>query len=41
VGRNGVWGNGATPLPTFGQALGGISNVEPGRQFQLMARFRI
>ena len=40
VGRNGTWGNNAdgTPLPTFGQALGGISNVDPGRQFQFLIR---
>jgi len=36
--RNGVYGNGATPAATFGQALGGINNAEPGRQFQFQAR---
>jgi hypothetical protein len=40
VGYNGVWGNGATPLPTFGQPLGGINNVDPGRQYQFQARLR-
>lgn len=40
VGYNGVWGNGANPLPTFGQPLGGISNVDPGRQYQFQARVR-
>ncbi|MEJ2008667.1 MAG: TonB-dependent receptor [Acidobacteriota bacterium] len=38
VGRNGVYGNSisAEPLPSFGQPLGGINNVEPGREFQFM-----
>lgn len=36
---NNVYGNGATPLPTFGQPVGGISNVDPGRQIQFAARF--
>ncbi len=42
VGRNGVYGNATTgqPLSTFGQPLGGISNVDPGRQFQLIFRAR-
>ena len=40
VGYNGVYGNGATPLPTFGQPLGGINNVDPGRQYQFQARLR-
>ena len=38
VGRNGVWGNGNAPLASFGQALGGIANVDPGRQFQFSLR---
>ena len=40
VGRNGTWGNAAdgAPLASFGQPLGGISNVDPGRQFQFMIR---
>jgi outer membrane receptor protein involved in Fe transport len=42
VGYNGVYGNNANgqPLSTFGQPLGGIANVEPGRQYQLQARLR-
>ncbi len=40
VGYNGVWGNAADPLPTFGQPLGGINNVDPGRQYQFQARLR-
>ena len=40
VGRNGVWGNAATPLPSFGNAIGGISNVDPGREFQFSLRVR-
>ncbi len=42
VGRNGVYGNATNgvPLATFGQELGGIANVDPGRQFQLGARLR-
>lgn len=41
VGRNGTYGNAANgvPLATLGQPLGGISNVDPGRQFQFSARF--
>lgn len=40
VGRNGVYGNAANgvPLATFGTRLGGISNVDPGRQVQFQAR---
>ena len=42
VGYNGVYGNNADgqPLATFGQPLGGISNVDPVRQYQLQARLR-
>jgi outer membrane receptor protein involved in Fe transport len=36
---NNVYGNGATPLATFEQLVGGISNVDPGRQIQFTARF--
>ncbi|HUX09700.1 MAG TPA: hypothetical protein VMW51_03605, partial [Terriglobia bacterium] len=38
VGRNGVYGNSpsAQPLPSFGQPLGGINNVDPGREFQFL-----
>jgi outer membrane receptor protein involved in Fe transport len=42
VGRNGTWGNNAdgTPLATFGLPLGGISNVDPGREYQFSLRAR-
>jgi outer membrane receptor protein involved in Fe transport len=40
VGRNGVYGNAAAPLGTFGQALGGISNVDPPREVQFSVRVR-
>lgn len=40
IGRNGTYGDAAKPSPFFGQPLGGISNVDPGREFQFMARFR-
>lgn len=42
VGRNGVFGNDPTgkPLATLGKPLGGISNVDPGRQFQFVAKVR-
>jgi outer membrane receptor protein involved in Fe transport len=42
VGYNGVYGNNTNgqPLSTFGQPLGGMANVEPGRQYQLQARLR-
>src|SRR5262249_4811536 len=40
VGRSGVFGNSTTPLATFGTAVGGITNVEPGREFQFMLRLR-
>jgi outer membrane receptor protein involved in Fe transport len=42
VGYNGVYGNDPTgkPLATFGLPLGGISNVDPGRQWQFEARVR-
>lgn len=38
VGFNGVWGNGATPAPGFGQPLSGITNVLPPREIQFLAR---
>ena len=43
VGRNGTYGNATdgTPLPTFGRALGGIANVDPGRQFQFIVRLSL
>lgn len=40
IGRNGVYGAGATPLPTFGRTLGGVANVDPGRMFQFEGRLR-
>ena len=38
VGRNGIFGNSPSgqPLPSFGQPLGGINNVDPGREFQFL-----
>jgi hypothetical protein len=39
LGRNGTYADAATPLPTFGQALPGLANLEPGRMIQLQARF--
>lgn len=35
---NNVYGNGADPLPTFLQPIGGVGNVDPGRQLQLVLR---
>jgi outer membrane receptor protein involved in Fe transport len=43
VGRNGVYYSNAataTVSPTFAQPLGGIANVDPGRQFQFVFRVR-
>jgi outer membrane receptor protein involved in Fe transport len=42
VGRNGTYGNAdnGVPLATFGQPLGGISSVDPGREFQFLFRLR-
>lgn len=42
VGRNGVYGNltSGAPLNSLGQALGGINNVDPGREFQFILRLR-
>ncbi len=39
-GRNGTFGNNATPLATLGAAVGGITNTGPGRQMQFMARIQ-
>lgn len=33
-----VYGNGTTPDARFGQPVGGISNIDPGRQLQFAAR---
>ncbi len=38
VGRNTTWGNGATPLASFGQPLGGAANTDPARQFQFQMK---
>ncbi|HWQ33842.1 MAG TPA: TonB-dependent receptor [Blastocatellia bacterium] len=35
---NSTWGNGTTPLATFLAPVAGISNVDPGRQFQFGLR---
>ncbi|HET7436085.1 MAG TPA: TonB-dependent receptor [Thermoanaerobaculia bacterium] len=42
VGRNGVYGNANTgvPLASLGAPLGGIANVEPGRQIQFALRVK-
>jgi hypothetical protein len=42
VGVNAVYGNlpSGEPVPTFGSPLGGINNVDPGRQFQFVFRLR-
>jgi len=37
-GRNSTWGNADAPLASLGTPLGGISNVDPGRQFQFLLR---
>jgi hypothetical protein len=39
LGRNAVFGNAATALPTFGQASPGLSNLEGARMVQLQVRF--
>jgi hypothetical protein len=40
VGRNGAWGDGEKPLPSFGQPIAGINSVDPGREFQFALRVR-
>jgi outer membrane receptor protein involved in Fe transport len=40
IGRNGVFGTGSTPLPTFNTTPGGVANVDPGRMFQFQGRLR-
>jgi hypothetical protein len=35
---NNIYGNGAQPLGTFLQPVGGVGNVDPGRQLLLGAR---
>ncbi len=37
---NNVYGNGAAPAATFLQPIAGISNVDPGRQFQFGMRLK-
>ena len=39
VGRNGTYGDTGTPVATFGQALGGLSNLDPARMFQFQIRY--
>jgi hypothetical protein len=36
--RSGVFGNTATPLPTFGVPAAGIANVGQPREMQFLAR---
>jgi hypothetical protein len=38
LGRNGTYGDAPAPLATFGQANGGLANVDPGRMVQLQVR---
>ncbi|HVO63865.1 MAG TPA: TonB-dependent receptor [Terriglobales bacterium] len=38
--RNGVYGNTATPVATFGQPVGGLANIGPPRQMQFSARIQ-
>ena len=40
VGRNGVFGNAATLVSTFGVPVGGINGVDPGREYQFALRVR-
>jgi hypothetical protein len=39
VGRNMVYGDAATPLPTFGLALPGLANIDPGRMVQAQLKY--
>jgi hypothetical protein len=39
LGRNGTYGDSATPLSTFGSPIPGLASIEPGRMIQLQARF--
>jgi len=39
LGRNYVYGDAATPQPTFGLALPGLANVEPGRMLQAQLKY--
>ncbi len=38
--RNGTYGNGATPVSTFGMPVGGLANVGPPREMQFSARIQ-
>jgi len=38
--RNGVWGNAAAPVATFGQPVGGLANIGSPRQMQFSARIQ-
>jgi len=38
IGRNTIYGDGAAPLPTFGQAGVGMTSLYPGRTFQITGR---
>jgi hypothetical protein len=38
IGRNSIYGDGAAPLPTFGQAGAGLTSLYPGRTFQITGR---
>jgi hypothetical protein len=39
LGRNGVYGNGAVPVAAFGTPGAGLANIDPARQYQVLARF--
>jgi hypothetical protein len=39
LGRLGTYGDTTTPNPTFGAPNTGLANLDPGRMFQLQARF--
>jgi hypothetical protein len=38
LGRNGTYGDTPAPLSTFGQALGGLPNIDPARMYQFQVR---
>jgi len=39
LGRNGTYGDGASPLATFGSPTPGLASIDPSRMIQLQARF--
>ena len=39
LGRNGTYGDAAAPLPSFGLALPGLANIDPGRMLQVQLRY--